>query len=127
MGTRRRGLAMTRSAVAYRLFDGANSPVALGSKREAAGNCTIEVIATPAKVSGTLTRSQGNRVLSRVEKFRHVMLAFSGVEFVGQAFADEVFRVFALQHPDMELIPIHTNSEIGQMISRATAGRKMQG
>lgn len=74
-----------------------------------------------------MSRSQAKRVLSRVEKFRTVMLDFSGVEFVGQAFADEVFRVFALRHPDMELIPIHTNSEIGQMISRATAGRKMQG
>lgn len=74
-----------------------------------------------------MSRSQAKRVLSRVEKFQTVILDFSGVEFVGQAFADEVFRVFARQHPEMEIIPIHTNSDIGQMIARASAGRTAHG
>ncbi|MBN9460136.1 MAG: STAS-like domain-containing protein [Burkholderiales bacterium] len=52
-----------------------------------------------------------------------VVLDFDQVEFVGQSFADEVFRVFARQHPDMEIIPIHTNAAVGQMVARAMAGR----
>ncbi len=70
-----------------------------------------------------MSRSQARRVLARVERFRTVVLDFDGVGFVGRAFADEVFRVFAAQHPDMEIIPIHTNAVGGQMISRARMGR----
>jgi hypothetical protein len=70
-----------------------------------------------------MSRSQARRVLTRVERFRTVVLDFDQVEFVGQSFADEVFRVFARQHPDMEIIPIHTNAAVGQMVARAMAGR----
>lgn len=70
-----------------------------------------------------MSRSQARRVLTRVEKFQTVLLDFDGVEFVGQAFADEVFRVFAGQHPGMEIVPINAVPIISQMISRAMAGR----
>lgn len=70
-----------------------------------------------------MSRSQARRVLTRVERFRTVVLDFDQVEFVGQSFADEVFRVFARQHPDTEIIPIHTNAAVGQMVARAMAGR----
>jgi hypothetical protein len=70
-----------------------------------------------------MSRSQAKRVLTRIERFRTVILDFSGVELIGQSFADEVFRVFATQHPGIELIPIHTNAAVGQMVTRAMAGR----
>ena len=38
---------------------------------------------------------------------------------VGQAFADEIFRVFANEHPGVELIAIHAQPEVQQMIRRA--------
>ncbi len=38
---------------------------------------------------------------------------------IGQAFADEIFRVFKTQHPDMELIPLKANKQVQQMIARA--------
>jgi hypothetical protein len=47
------------------------------------------------------------------------MLDFSGIASIGQAFADEVFRVFRGKHPEVELVPIHTSSEVRRMISRA--------
>ena len=47
------------------------------------------------------------------------MLDFSGVTSIGQAFADEVFRVFRLKHLEVELVPIHASSEVRRMISRA--------
>ena len=66
-----------------------------------------------------ISRSQAKRVLARVELFKIVVLDFTGVPTLGQAFADEVFRVFAKEHPELELIPIHANSEVKRMIERA--------
>jgi anti-sigma regulatory factor (Ser/Thr protein kinase) len=66
-----------------------------------------------------LSRSQAKRVLARVELFKTVVFDFKGVESIGQAFSDEIFRVFANAHPDVQLHPINTNSEVRQMISRA--------
>jgi anti-sigma regulatory factor (Ser/Thr protein kinase) len=66
-----------------------------------------------------VSRSQAKRLLARFDRFKVVMLDFSGVTTVGQAFADEVFRVFRLRHPDVELIPMKANSEVKRMISRA--------
>ena len=64
-----------------------------------------------------ISRSQAKRLSVRFEKFRTVVLDFNGVELIGQAFADEVFRVFALAHPEVELIPLNANKEVGQMIA----------
>ena len=66
-----------------------------------------------------ISRSQAKRVLARVDQFKKVIFDFIGVKEIGQAFADEIFRVFASQHPDIELIVIHANNEVKQMISRA--------
>lgn len=66
-----------------------------------------------------LSRSQAKRILNRVDRFKHVILDFKGVDSVGQAFADEVFRVYARQHPDMELLAVNENAQIAQMINRA--------
>jgi anti-sigma regulatory factor (Ser/Thr protein kinase) len=66
-----------------------------------------------------VSRSQAKRLLARVDRFKTVMLDFSGVDSLGHSFADEVFRVFPAQHPDMTLIEIHANSAVKRMISRA--------
>jgi anti-sigma regulatory factor (Ser/Thr protein kinase) len=66
-----------------------------------------------------ISRSQAKRVVARVELFKIVMLDFTGVPTIGQAFADEIFRVFANAHPNLELIPVHANSEVKRMIERA--------
>jgi anti-sigma regulatory factor (Ser/Thr protein kinase) len=68
-----------------------------------------------------ISRSQAKRLLARFDRFKIVILDFSGVASVGQAFADEVFRVFRLKHPEVELITIHTSSAVKRMISRAEA------
>jgi len=69
-----------------------------------------------------ISRSQAKRLLARVELFKIVMLDFQGVQSIGQAFADEIFRVFTLKHPEVTLEPYHTNSEIKRMIERAKSG-----
>jgi DNA-binding transcriptional ArsR family regulator len=68
-----------------------------------------------------VSRSQAKRLVSRFEKFKTVVLDFSGVEEIGQAFADEIFRVFAQSHQSVSLIPIKASSDVQQMIVRALA------
>jgi len=66
-----------------------------------------------------VSRSQAKRLLARIEKFRTVIFDFKEVESIGQAFADEVFRVFAKRHPDIEIHSMYTNSAVKRMIHRA--------
>ncbi len=52
-----------------------------------------------------------------------MLIDFSGVEAIGPSFADEIFRVFANAHPDVELVPMHAAPAVQQMIRRAEALR----
>lgn len=74
-----------------------------------------------------ISRSQAKRLLQRVDRFRSVVLDFDQVNSIGQAFSDEIFRVFANAHPEVELIPIHAVPEVQQMIRRAEVLRDEQG
>lgn len=74
-----------------------------------------------------VSRSQAKRLLQRVERFRCVVLDFADVASVGQAFADEIFRVFANAHPEVELVAVHALPEVQQMIRRAEVLRDEQG
>ncbi|MFN0038966.1 MAG: STAS-like domain-containing protein [Burkholderiales bacterium] len=65
-----------------------------------------------------VSRSQAKRLLARFDRFKIVILDFTSVASVGQAFADEVFRVFKLKHPEVDLVPMHASSEVKRMISR---------
>jgi anti-sigma regulatory factor (Ser/Thr protein kinase) len=67
-----------------------------------------------------ISRSQAKRLLSRVDLFKSVLFDFRGVETIGQAFADEIFRVFALSHPEIELLPTHATPQVQQMIHAAS-------
>lgn len=69
-----------------------------------------------------VSRSQARRLAQRCERFRHVVLDFAGVAEIGQAFADELFRVFAKAHPAVVLAPINMTEAVKQMVSRAQAG-----
>lgn len=70
-----------------------------------------------------ISRSQARRVLARIEVFKTVLFDFTGVPTIGQAFADEIFRVFATQHPEIDIYAIHTNSEVKRMIARAKSSK----
>jgi anti-sigma regulatory factor (Ser/Thr protein kinase) len=66
-----------------------------------------------------ISRSQAKRVLARLDLFRRVVLDFSGVETIGQAFADEMFRVYPGQHPDLELVVVDAGPGVEPMIRHA--------
>jgi anti-sigma regulatory factor (Ser/Thr protein kinase) len=67
-----------------------------------------------------ISRSQAKRLIQRFEQFRSVILDFDEVPSIGQAFADELFRVFAGSHPEVKLVPAHANTDVQQMIIRVT-------
>jgi anti-sigma regulatory factor (Ser/Thr protein kinase) len=66
-----------------------------------------------------VSRSQAKRLLTRVDRFSEVLFDFKNVKRIGQAFADEIFRVFAKKHPEIEITIINAGPKIRQMISRA--------
>jgi hypothetical protein len=72
-----------------------------------------------------ISRSQAKRLLARFEKFQEVILDFSGVDSIGQAFADEIFRVFKNSHPGVRVVAVNANTQVRQMVARAT-GRSEQ-
>ncbi len=72
-----------------------------------------------AAESGYISRSQARRLVSGLEKFKTVVLNFKNVEAVGQAFADEVFRVFKNRHPEIFIQPVNMNKAVRFMVLRA--------
>ncbi|MBT2990818.1 MAG: ArsR family transcriptional regulator [gamma proteobacterium symbiont of Ctena orbiculata] len=66
-----------------------------------------------------VSRSQAKRLLARVDRFKIVIFDFSGIDKIGQAFADEVFRVFKSKHPEMQLYFSKATQEVEDMIIRA--------
>ncbi len=74
--------------------------------------------------SAYVSRSQARRVLSGLEKFRSVILDFDRVSGVGQAFADEIFRVFASRHPDITITPKNMNEQVAFMVGRVEKPRE---
>ncbi len=65
-----------------------------------------------------VSRSQARRVLAGLEKFKLVILDFDKVPAIGQAFADEIFRVFQNAHPSIEIRPTNMNEPVRFMVGR---------
>ena len=65
-----------------------------------------------------VSRSQAKRVVARLDRFQEVVLDFEGVFSIGQAFADEIFRVFPADHPDVHIAWVNANEEVTAMIRR---------
>jgi len=70
-----------------------------------------------------VSRSQAKRMLTRIDRFTKVIFDFENVETIGHSFADEVFRVFANRHPEIEISVINSNAKVNKMVSRAQAAR----
>ncbi|OGZ18733.1 MAG: hypothetical protein A2175_00390 [Candidatus Nealsonbacteria bacterium RBG_13_42_11] len=84
-------------------------------------NKTITRVSLYKLDSVFISRSQARRILSGLEKFKKIVLDFKGVDTVGQAFADEIFRVWQNRHPGIGIEHINTNENIAFMIKRASA------
>jgi len=65
-----------------------------------------------------VSRSQARRILIGLEKFKKIILDFDRVPNVGQAFADEIFRVFQGRHSEISIEPINMNETVRFMVKR---------
>ncbi len=68
-----------------------------------------------------VSRSQARRILVGLEKFKKIVLDFDKVPNVGQAFSDEIFRVFQNRYPNLIIMPVNMNETVRFMVERAEA------
>lgn len=66
-----------------------------------------------------ISRSQARRVLTGLEKFKIIILDFNGIDTVGQAFTDEIFRIWKIKNPKVNIIFRNANENVQFMIKRA--------
>lgn len=66
-----------------------------------------------------ISRSQARRVLAGLDKFRVVVLDYDKVPVVGQAFTDEIYRVFKNKHPDIKIESVNMQDGVRFMVEHA--------
>lgn len=66
-----------------------------------------------------VSRSQARRVLVGLDKFKKIILDFKDISGIGQAFADEIFRVFKERHSDITIETKNANEAVKMMTERA--------
>lgn len=71
-----------------------------------------------------VSRSQAKRLLTRLNEFKEAVIDFEGIKIVGQGFADEIFRVFSIRHPDIKISYINAASDVEFMIKHAMGSNK---
>jgi 23S rRNA pseudoU1915 N3-methylase RlmH len=69
-----------------------------------------------------VSRSQAKRVLAGIDRFKVAALDFTGVDWIGQGFADEIFRVYQNAHPEIKILVEGANPEVKAMIQRVKTG-----
>jgi anti-sigma regulatory factor (Ser/Thr protein kinase) len=68
-----------------------------------------------------MSRSQARRIVTGLERFQMIELDFKDIDTIGQAFADEIFRVWQVHHQDVKIISKNANENVLFMINRAKA------
>lgn len=87
-----------------------------GSLKFSASSVAVGLFGTGGEF---VSRSEAKRVGLRLERFEEVRIDFRGVEQVGQGFVDELFRVWASDHPQTRLIPINMSPAVERMVTRS--------
>ena len=63
-----------------------------------------------------VSRTEAKAIGASLEGFDVIELDFTGVEQIGQGFADQLFRVWLNDHPTARLVPVNANRAIMAMI-----------
>ena len=83
----------------------------------------LDTTSIPVKLYETgevwISRSQAKKILDGLDKFKKIILDFKGIKLIGQGFADEIFRVWQNNHPNIIIEPINTNASVEFMIRHA--------
>lgn len=70
-----------------------------------------------------ISRSQAKRLINRFDRFTEVGLDFEGVTQIGQAFADQIFRVFHIKHKEVHLYVVNASENVANMIKRVESSK----
>lgn len=70
-----------------------------------------------------ISRSQAKKVLAGLTRYKKIIFNFAGVDVIGQAFADEIFRVFNIEHPEIQLEAINMSDSVRLMVEHAKNDR----
>jgi anti-sigma regulatory factor (Ser/Thr protein kinase) len=68
-----------------------------------------------------VSRSEAKRLGVRLERFREATIDFEAVTEVGQGFVDELFRVWAADHPETQLTPINMSPVVERFVRRVVS------
>jgi anti-sigma regulatory factor (Ser/Thr protein kinase) len=71
--------------------------------------------------TGLESRAQARRVAARLTEFKQAELDFTGIEHIGQGFADELFRVFGRNQTAVQLVIKNAGPRVNAMIELAQA------
>lgn len=66
-----------------------------------------------------ISRSQAKRILKGLDKYKKIVIDFKDIRLIGQGFADEIFRVYQLKHPELQIEAINMNESVKFMVQRA--------
>ncbi len=79
----------------------------------------LRLLATP--LAGLDSRAQARRVAARLQQFRRAEMDFGGVTNIGHSFADELFRVLALD--GVEIVPTNMSPAVAALVAGVRAVR----
>jgi anti-sigma regulatory factor (Ser/Thr protein kinase) len=66
------------------------------------------------------SRADAKRVVARLALFRRAEIDFTGIEEIGHGFADELFRVFRRDHPELQILPTGMGPRVEAMVRAVT-------
>jgi len=69
-----------------------------------------------------VSRSQAKRLCNGLNNFKDVILDFEDIEWMGQGFADQIFRVFAAENAGIKITPINMNEDVERMYKHSISG-----
>lgn len=70
-----------------------------------------------------ISRSQARRILSGLDKYESIVFDYDKVSTVGQAFADEIYRVFKNSHPKIKIESKNMIEPVKFMVERAEGNK----
>lgn len=83
---------------------------------------TVIPVYSACLYSHPVARSQARRICKRLEEFKEVTLDFVDVDIMGQGFSDEIFRVYALNHPEVTIRIQNATSDVVRMVYHVARG-----
>lgn len=70
-----------------------------------------------------ISRSQARRIMAGLDKYESIVLDYEKVSTVGQAFADEIYRVFKANHPNIKIESRNMIEPVKFMVERAESNK----